>query len=330
MKNIKYLYNKLKKYKIKDVKKLNIKKRYVKKINLIETLFISDIIREYIDKNNKYCIKIIYKYKNKKIKLKYYSKELNVNEILLKKIINRTIFMMDITNIFKDINIIIYDTPFKKKLPCKNFCKELSSDNINSGLSYSNNIIIFRYEELLKVLIHELIHVLDIDVKYEDNINKKLLLSKLCIKDLLINESYVETWANIINIYLVLYDKKNLTLDNYIENLIKEKRFNLKQCCKIMIYYNINDINILCNNNIKDNTNIFSYFILKTYNLIYINNFLEKYMDKKNIIKSKYNYNDYVKYLYNIINKKNNILKKNIEKIKKEKYNLYMKMSITK
>ena len=76
--------------------------------------------------------------------------------------------MMDITNIYKNINIEIYNTPFKKKLPCRNYCKNLSSININSGLSYSNNIIIYRKEELLKVLIHEIIHILDIDVKYEN------------------------------------------------------------------------------------------------------------------------------------------------------------------
>ena len=62
----------------------------------------------------------------------------------------------------------------KKYLPCSDCEKKLTSININSGLSYENNIIIYRKEELLKVLVHEMIHILDIDIKYEnDNYKKK-------------------------------------------------------------------------------------------------------------------------------------------------------------
>ena len=127
---------------------------------------------------------------------------------------------MDITKIYINVNIEIYDTPFKKKLPCIDCNKKLSSININSGLSYENNIIIYRKEELLKVLIHEMIHILDIDIKYENNNNKKKILNKLCINNLLINESYVESWANIINIYLTLKENNEIVNnEEYIKNL---------------------------------------------------------------------------------------------------------------
>ena len=239
--------------------------------------------------------------------------------------------MMDITNIYKNINIEIYNTPFKKKLPCRNYCKNLSSININSGLSYSNNIIIYRKEELLKVLIHEIIHILDIDVKYENYNDKKKILNKLCINDLLINESYVETWAVLINIYLKLkINNKIVTNENYIKYFIKEKKFSIKQCCKIMLYFNLDISDKICYKKINDKTNIFSYILLKTYNLIYINKFLRKFTGKNTIIVNKYDYVEYINYLYKIINYKLNIFEKNIEKIKALKYNLNMKMTIDK
>ena len=69
---------------------------------------------------------------------------------------------MIISNTYKNLNIEIYDTPFKKTFNCNNHkkCGKLTQNNVNSGLSYLNNIVIFRKEEMLKLLIHELIHML--------------------------------------------------------------------------------------------------------------------------------------------------------------------------
>ena len=237
---------------------------------------------------------------------------------------------MDITNIYKNVNIDIYDTPFKKHLPCMDCEKKLTSININSGLSYDNNIIIYRKEELLKVLVHEMIHILDIDVKYENDNHKKIILNKLCVNSLLINESYVETWANILNIYLTLIENNRVvTNEEYIKNFIEEKKFSISQCCKIIMYFKYLSDN-KCTKQINDKTNILSYILLKTYNLIYINKFLKKYKGVDTIIIQKYNYLDYINYLDQIMNYKINIFEKNIEKMKKNKYNLNMNMTICK
>ena len=42
--------------------------------------------------------------------------------------------------------------------------KKLNCENVNTGYSWSNNIVIYRNEELLKLIIHEIIHLLDIDI----------------------------------------------------------------------------------------------------------------------------------------------------------------------
>jgi len=329
MYNLEKLYTKLIKFKIKNNINFNIQLYNIKNIKIINTSFIPNNIYNYIKKYCKYMFKTNYYYNNYKISIKYYSNNNNINIIkkIIKNIIQRCIFMFQITNIYKNINIKIYDTPYKKNLPCYKCNKILTENNINSGLSYDNNIIIFRNEELLKVLIHELIHILDIDCKDENYIHKKNILNYFNINELLINESYVETWAIIINIYIVLYNKykTNFSFDKFKKYFIKELTFNLKQCNKLFHFYNITNIK---NSNINDKINIFSYILLKTYNLLYINIFLKKYMDKKNyIIKQTYDFQKYNNYLYNLIKK--NKLKKTF--LNNYKYNtLSMRMSIIK
>ena len=330
MNQLNLLLNRLKKYNLHKIKTIKIIKKEVANRRLFETDFVDKKIRIYIKNNIKKCYIIKYKYKNIIISLSYYCCNI-VNKNLLKTIIKRIIFCMDITNIYKSVNVDIYDTPFKKHLPCSDCEKKLTSININSGLSYENNIIIYRKEELLKVLVHEIIHILDIDIKYEDDNYKKKILDKLCVNSLLINESYVETWANILNIYLILIEKNGVvTNEEYIKKFIEEKKFSISQCCKIIMYFKIDLSKNNCVKKIFDTTNILSYILLKTYNLIYINKFLKKYKGVDTIIVKKYNYSDYIDYLNNIMNYKVNIFEKNIEKMKQIKYNLNMNMTISK
>ena len=152
--------------------------------------------------------------------------------------------MMNITNTYKDVYLEIYDTPFKKELPCFNEheCgKKLNCENVNTGYSWSNNIVIYRNEELLKLIIHEIIHLLDIDIKYEETNLFKKFIDIFCVSkiNLLINESYVETWAVVIDIYLKLWEMDELNYDKFNYYLKKNQLFNLRQCAKICLYYNI-------------------------------------------------------------------------------------------
>ena len=168
---IEILWSNLSKY-IKQIKleKINCKLHNVKKTNLIDSEFIPDKIAEYIRENIKYKYVISYNYKNNIINIEYYYSKKKENIDLFKIIVKRIIFMMIISNTYKNLNIEFFDIPFKKTFNCNNHkkCGKLSQNNVNSGLSYLNNIIIFRKEEMLKLLIHELIHALDIDNKFEN------------------------------------------------------------------------------------------------------------------------------------------------------------------
>ena len=321
--SINLLYSKLDKYYKKiNLKNYNYKLSKIKNIDLIETKFIPDKIREFISEKINYKYTIIYEFKNILITLNYYSKD-KIKKETFNNILKRIMFMMLISNTYININIDIYNTPFKKKFKCNNShkCGNLNHMNVNSGLNYGNNIIIFRNEEYLKLLLHELIHALNIDNKYETLKDNKQILEIFNINsnNLLINESYVETWAIILNIFCTLKEKKNIDLNEFKLNLNKELIHSLHQCSKLCIYYNIENFSKIYNNNpetvyYKDNVNTFSYHIVKTINLYNIKKFLKNFCDKNHILKQDYNYKLYVKFIvkYNktIGNKINFIIKK--------------------
>ena len=321
--SIDLLYYKLDTYYKKiNLKKYNYKTNKIKNINLLETKFIPDKIRDYIKKKISYKYTVLYEFKNILITLNYYSSK-NITRAVLDNILKRIMFMMLISNKFMNISINIYSTPFKKEFNCNSShkCGNLKHINVNSGLNYGDTIIIFRDEEYLKLLLHELIHALDVDQKYESlKDNKEILeIFNVNTKNLLINESYVETWAIILNVYCTLKEENNISLENFKLNLNKELVHSLHQCAKLCIYYDIDDFKKIYKTNpdtiyYKDNVNTFSYHIIKTINLYNINKFLKNFCDKKHILKPKYNYKLYIKFIvkYNktITNKINLIIKK--------------------
>ena len=308
-------------------------------INLIETNFISSKIRNYINKKIKYKYIINYLYNKKNIYIEFYT-EKEVKKEIFKIILKRIIFMMEMSNTFININITIFDVPLKKQLNCKHLkkCeKNLTEDNVNSGVNWSNNIVLFRGEELLKVLVHEIIHALNIDCKYEKDVYKNKLLKLFCINkdNVLINESYVETWALILHSFLSLYEKNDVNLGNFKKLLKRQTYFALIQSSKLLLFYGIDDVKDLyidenkkCNKLFNDNVNTFSYHICKTINLLNMLEFIEKFSDSTYIINKRYNYKKYIDFL--IINNLSLLKPINqvIKKINTKKYNLSLRMSL--
>jgi hypothetical protein len=151
---------------------------------------------------------------------------------LLKLLYWRVNFMREIAKNKKPLVIWIYPSDYKKQLP-KN--KVITPDDINSGSTTTyigkneNGIIyIWRKEEILKVLIHELIHSFNID---KNDPNPK--------------EAYVELRALEANIILELLERQ-LPLTNVNTLYNYEKLFSVEQSKKI-------------NNYTDKNTNIKAY-----------------------------------------------------------------------
>ena len=168
--------------------------------------------------------------------------------------------------------ISIYLTDIKKRLPpiYPNKPKILTEEYSNSGFTFiaePRDIHIFRKEESLKVLIHELIHSsqFDFDNKY---------LHKLPLKikdDNITNEGITEYLAIIFYYwYVANYTHKffypntnpnNLFL-NYLSNDIGWQEYQMN---KILNYFNMNPSDLLIENNFRQKTSILSYFFFKNY-----------------------------------------------------------------
>ena len=189
----------------------------------------------------------------------------------------------------KRLNIFIYMTDIKKEFP-NTTSKILGASHVNSAVTRNcvleNNILIFRKEEWLKVLIHETFHTFSLDFSdYHDlsilNTNLKSIFN--------INshfnafESYSEFWAELINILIIsfIFTKKKENFEDYWRIvsviLFYEIQFSLIQCVKVLNYMNLNYTDLFTSKGIqryKENTNVFSYHILKTILIFNINDFL--------------------------------------------------------
>lgn len=266
---------------------------FYKKI-LKEKFNLTDNIEEIVSKNpNKYSIDKLYNINdlpnniNKKIVLQSIYQnifipldcivwiEQNINNIKVYKL-NKYItiyiisdgeftYIQHIINIVnwiskyskpKKLNLFIFLSPFPKVIKYKN--QILTRNEINSGSCYKNNnwIQIYRSEELLKVLIHELIHYYDLDCNNTEWIDN-ILPNKLPCNSLLLNEAITEAMAIILHTYYYSEIKKQ-----DFKLLLNKEIIYSKKMHDIILYHNdvktLNDIFNIC-----QYSNSISYYIIK-------------------------------------------------------------------
>ena len=153
----------------------------------------------------------------------------------------------------KNLTVYLYLTKYTKTLP-KTKNTELSEIHVNSGFTTScpqhdNEIYIYRYEEWLKVFIHETIHALGIDFSWYRN--------QAPIENILrneftgvqttqwnISECYTEVWAEICNILIQVYritkNPKFAQIQSIVQTaLMYESCWSRIQCCKVLQHYSI-------------------------------------------------------------------------------------------
>lgn len=270
-----------------------------KKINYILNNYSKLIISKFIPIDIQTEILKLYKYKKFQVKIDsnilyfkiFYKKNLDNNmlSILILKSLY-TIFIFKKKNV--RINIIIFMVKNKKKFPLYTF---LGPTEINSGLTSFeeiNKICIYREEEIQKVIIHEMIHALNIDKQIflnpqntyiENKIKEDLNL--LHLNRINLNESYTEACTLILNSIF-----NSIFLDQNIETIINnELKFSIIQISNILSFYKIkinikkyiNNKNIKLNINWDEKTSVLSYYLLKLANIININNFIYRFMFNK-------------------------------------------------
>ena len=184
----------------------------------------------------------------------------------------------------------------------------LAPDNINSGSTIKgHSIMLWRKEEIYKVLIHELIHFYGIDFYvYDKNYStvEKYLDNNFCIHGFdRPNESYTETLAILFHtMFVSKYVGENLDI-----LLWKEFVHSLIQVGKILDFYklkSITDVQKLdsqCKSTLHQKTSVFSYYIIKSSFLLNLQNFLIFVSDK---IPIKNHTDDFVKLIDSSIDNK--------------------------
>lgn len=170
----------------------------------------------------------------------------------------------------QNLNLLIFLSSHKKMLPQKP--GPLTPRNVNTGVTliYPNNdfatIVVYRKEELLKVLIHELIHytgIDEVDLPFHEKELKGIFKSN---SPLFLRETYTDFIA--CSLHTMLYSlldsegllhKKPDYLQEYTKNMNVEREHIMKQALKVTQY------NKLCtrHGNIHEYTHVTAYYILK-------------------------------------------------------------------
>ncbi len=247
----------------------------IKKEEFKDLKFIAKNTIDYITTNLKY--KTQYIYKNNII----YHMSIN---LINDKIPDIIIHMFTIICIMKKLCkrehfqqiVFYYECDLPKIFPYKG--ELISTENINSAVTMvsefkNGNIILYRKEEILKVLIHELIHsnLSDWNLIISHH-PKKYIFNKLFCTNykIEINEAYTESMATIIYIfYKNIVNKKRINELNLAFD--RELRYSNYICSQIFNHYKLDSINDIikkyrkntCKSIFLQDSNLFSYYILK-------------------------------------------------------------------
>jgi len=202
-------------------------------------------------------------------------------------VIDRIIYMLflrkdPVKNKGKLKKVSIYLSDHKKEF-FRDIDNDIEQKDVNTGYAtYDGEVVLYRKEELLKVLIHELVHALQFDREIEviEPVYKKHkgVSSQKIIR---LTETFTEFWACVINCYLVA-EKLEYTSEQvfcrFIHYLECEVAFSIIQMLKFMMAQGWipgenKSINSLTKQTDK-HTNVFSYYFLKTHLLMNINEFI--------------------------------------------------------
>jgi len=203
-----------------------------------------------------------------------------VKSLYLVKLYNKTAVNIDITLFFSKI---------QKKFPTDS--KYLGPNEINSGLTSfnfdGNAICIYREEEIEKLVLHEMVHALEIDrhiINHVNEIDSSIKCSFNINNTNKINffECFTESIAVISNVLI----NSVLSGINYRTMMLNELKWSILQCSKILRFYNVYDINkFFCkdccfpsNNQWIEKTAVLAYFFLKTAVIHDLDYFIEFFM----------------------------------------------------
>ena len=183
------------------------------------------------------------------------------------------------------INLEVWLSNKKKDLPPPRELKYIGSKEVNSGCtSFSmegNNVSVWRKEEFPKVLVHELIHSLELEKHNDYGEVKEFIYQHFDIQrtnNLNVFECYVELMAEIVNILMISRKKFNKLINLELEHCL----FQVGKILNYFGYGSWQDFYKKDGMNEEDKTgkyqqrsNVFSYFIFRAMVMYNLDDFIE-------------------------------------------------------
>lgn len=165
--------------------------------------------------------------------------------------------------------------------------------NINTAVTNGRDIIIYREQELLKSVFHELIHFHQLDFRWYPNTHVENTILAYLKKthniaennEYLLYECITETLANILN---NIYSRGTKNIYTFQNNLIDEiifSTFQVSKILKICKYTSWEEFTLLETHkpnpkkHFKQDSCVFSYYILKLYLLLNLNEYCRDILD---------------------------------------------------
>lgn len=265
----------------------------------VDSHFVSHNIMADIQEKMKYTYNINYVFQGRKI---------NLTVIMQKRDASQVQFLFTMVNLFqyilnklgncdKDLNLFLIESSKKKVKPKDG--EDFTSDNVNTGVTfiyfYKNyrDMYIFREEEMLKVLLHELVHFYDLDQKtihrdIEHDLNE---IFNLRGKSINVNESFTDSYACLLNILIFCALKIKVhdggSYKMYVTECNKtfkrEHKYILEQSINVLKHngYKLIKGQIVPTREISETTSVTSYYVLKAIIFCNMKSFL-KYLDEHN------------------------------------------------
>ena len=257
-----------------------------------------DIVRNHIDELTMSEITYTFNLYGRNIKVHFMLEEDHVELKLdtFHKYIDTIIMWIYILNQYASkqcstsLVIYLYFTSLEKTLPRSNI-HILDEINVNTAFTTTcpkdSEIVVFRKEEWLKVLIHETFHnfALDFSDMNNNDVNRCVLDIYKVNSDVNLYESYTEFWAEIMNaLFCSFYSLKYKTdIDEFITNAVIFIDFEIThsffQLIKTLQFMGLNYTDLYSEshrsrvnreNLYKEKTNVLSYYVIKT---VLLNNY---------------------------------------------------------
>ena len=248
-------------------------------------------VRQHIDKTITYDLQYSFSLYDREIIIHFLVEE-NHPELTLSlynNYVDKILVWLFIANEFcskicsKKLTIFMYMTSLQKHLPESNI-NILDRMNVNTAFTYTclptSEIVVFRYEEWLKVLIHESFHNLGLDFSGM-NIDKcveRILTIFNVESDVLLYEAYTEFWAETINsIFCSFYlssnkDNEEEFIKNFDFFINLERTYAFFQLVKTLnfmglqysdLYSNGQEAEMLRKTMYKEKSNVLCYYVIR-------------------------------------------------------------------